>query len=54
MKRLLKWTGITIVGILVLIIALAILVPTDEYVCTSHYSMCRTMTDELLACLVIS
>jgi hypothetical protein len=23
-------------------------------ICTSHYSMCRTMTDELLACLVIS
>jgi GTP cyclohydrolase I len=22
--------------------------------CTSHYSMCRTMTDELMACLVIS
>jgi uncharacterized protein (DUF433 family) len=23
-------------------------------ICTSHYSMCRTMTDELLACLIIS
>ena len=22
--------------------------------CTSHYSMCRTMTDELMACLLIS
>jgi hypothetical protein len=28
--------------------------PVTVFICTNHYLMCRTMTDELMACLVIS